>query len=199
MASGTMNVIVEGFDNVVDELQDMHSRSKKVVQRTIADFKSRGPSWISQEVAKEYGIKKADVNEAKTGIRGRSSVRVHGTRIDDLSIIYRGRVLTPTHFGMKPKIRPTKGPYVVTALIKKSSGRESLGKKVFLGTPNNAKAGTPQLPFQRESDERYPIKAIKTVSVPQMITNETVSENIHKRINTELGKRLEHHLKRLSR
>lgn len=71
-----MNVIVEGFDNVVDELQDMRSRSRKVVERTIADFKSRGPSWISQEVAKEYGIKKADVNEAKTGIReiGRAHV-----------------------------------------------------------------------------------------------------------------------------
>ncbi|MDE5696491.1 MAG: hypothetical protein K2I96_03620 [Lachnospiraceae bacterium] len=199
MAAGTMNVIIEGFDNVVDELQDMHNRSKKVVQRTVADFKSRGPSWISQEVAKEYGIKKADINEAKVGIRGRSSVRVHGTRIDDLSIIYRGRALTPTHFGMKPNIRPSKGPYVVTALIKKSSGRESLGSKVFLGTPKNAKAETPQLPFQREGDARYPLKVIKTVSVPQMITNETVSENIHKRINTELGKRLEHHLKRLSR
>ncbi len=194
-----MNVIIDGLDNVVNDLQDMHDRSKKVVQRTIADFKSRGPSWISQEVAKEYGIKKADVNEARAGIRGRSSVRVHGTRIDDLSIIYRGRVLTPTHFGMKPKIRPGKGPYVVTALIKKSSGRKPLGENVFLGTPQNAKAETPQLPFQRAGDARYPIEAIKTVSVPQMITNEAVSENIHKRINTELGKRLEHHLKRLRR
>ncbi len=199
MAAGAMNVIIDGLDSVVDELQDMHDRSKKVVQRTIADFKSRGPSWISQEVAKEYGIKKSDVNETKAGIRGRSSVRVHGTRIDDLSIIYRGRVLTPTHFGMKPRIRPRKGPYVVTALIKRSSGRKPLGEKVFLGTPKNAKAETPQLPFQREGDARYPIEVIKTVSVPQMITNETVSENIHKRINTELGKRLEHHLKRLSR
>lgn len=53
-------------------------------------------------------------------------------------------------------------------------------------------------PFQREGDEKYSLKVIKTVSVLQMITNETVSENIHKRINIELGKRLEHHLKRLS-
>lgn len=115
------------------------AEAEKVVERTIADFKSRGPSWISQEVAKEYGIKKADVNEAKTGIRGRSSVRVHGTRIDDLSIIYRGRVLTPTHFGMKPKIRPAKGPYVVTAMIKRSSGRESLGKKYSWERPTTRK------------------------------------------------------------
>lgn len=199
MAAGAMNVIVEGFDDIVNELQDMHDRSKKVVQRTIADFKSRGPSWISQEVAKEYNIKKADVNEAKKGIRGSSSVRIHGTRIDDLSIIYRGRLLTPVHFKMKPAARPSKGPYVVTAQIKKTSGRKPLGESVFLGMPKNAKENTSQLPFQRRGDERYPIDVIRTVSVPQMITNETVSENIHKRINTELGKRLEHHMKRLRR
>ena len=199
MAAGTMNVIVEGLDNVADELQDMRDRSKKVVQRTIADFKSRGPSWISQEVTKEYNIKKADVNEAKKGIRGGSSVRIHGTRIDNLSIVYKGRPLTPTHFGMKPTVRPSKGPYVVTALIKRASGRKPLGEKVFLGTSKNAKENTPQLPFQRKGDARYPIDVVKTVSVPQMITDENVSENIHKRINTELGKRLEHHLKRLSK
>ncbi|MFG6369259.1 MAG: hypothetical protein K1W16_12705 [Lachnospiraceae bacterium] len=199
MAAGAMDVIIEGFDNVVDELQDMRSRSKKIVQRTIADFKSRGPSWISQEVAKEYNIKKADVNESKKGIQGKSSIRVHGTRIDNLSIIYRGRVLTPTHFGMKPTIRPNKGPYVVTAQIKRKSGRKSLGRKVFLGIPRNAKEDTPQLPFQRKSDARYPIEVVKTISVPQMITNDIVSHNIHNRINKELSKRLQHHLERLSR
>ena len=40
-----MNIVIDGLDNVVDELQDMRDRSKKVVQRTIADFKTRGPSW----------------------------------------------------------------------------------------------------------------------------------------------------------
>lgn len=200
MAAGAMNIIIDGYDNVMAEIQDMRSRSEKVVQRTVADFRTRAPSWISQEVAKEYNIKKADVNEAKKGIKkGRSSVRVHGTRIDDLSIIYRGRVLTPTHFGMRPTARPAKGPYVVTAQIKKTSGRKPLSGKAFLGTSKNASEDTPQLPFQRKGDERLPVEVIKTLSVPQMITNDTVSENIHERINTELGKRLEHHLKRLSR
>lgn len=199
MAAGTTDIVIEGFDNVANELQDMHDRSKKVVQRTIADFKSRGPSWIAQEVSKEYNIKKADVNEAKKGIRGGSSVRIHGARIDDLSIIYRGKLLTPVHFKMKPTTRPNRGPYVVTAEIKKTLGRKPLGGRVFLGTPKSAGGNAPQLPFQRRGDARYPIDVIRTVSVPQMITNDTVSENIHKRINTELGKRLEHHLRRLSR
>lgn len=198
MAAGVMNIVIDGLDNVVDELQDMRDRSKKVVQRTIADFKTRGPSWVAGEVAKEYNIKKADINEAKAGIRGRSSVKIHGTKIGDLSIIYRGRVLTPTHFGMKPTIRPNKGPYVVTAQIKRKSGRKPLGRKVFLGTPRNAKENTPQLPFQR-MDARYPIEVVKIISVPQMVTNNIVSNNIHDRINKELSKRLQHHLERLSK
>ena len=61
MAAGVMNIVIDGLDNVVDELQDMRDRSKKVVQRTIADFKTRGPSWVAGEVAKEYNIKKADI------------------------------------------------------------------------------------------------------------------------------------------
>ena len=198
MAAGVMNIVIDGLDNVVDELQDMRDRSKKVVQRTIADFKTRGPPWVAGEVAKEYNIKKADINEAKAGIRGRSSVKIHGTKIGDLSIIYRGRVLTPTHFGMKPTIRPNKGPYVVTAQIKRKSGRKPLGRKVLLGTPRNAKENTPQLPFQR-MDARYPIEVVKTISVPQMVTNNIVSNNIHDRINKELSKRLQHHLERLSK
>ena len=106
--------------------------------------------------------------------------------------------MTPTHFGMKPTIRPNKGPYVVTAQIKRKSGRKPLGRKVFLGTPRNAKENTPQLPFQR-MDARYPIEVVKTISVPQMVTNNIVSNNIHDRINKELSKRLQHHLERLSK
>lgn len=198
--SGTMQVMIEGYNNVINEINDMRSRSEKVVSRTIADFKSRGPSWVSQEVAKEYNIKKADVNEARTkgAKRGRSSVRVHGTRIEDAVLVYRGRVMSAVHFGMKPVFRPQRGPYTVTALIKKSEGRKALGSDVFLGTPMHSN-GEHDLPFQRDGADRLPIHAVYSVSVPQMIENDVVSENIHERINKELGKRLEHHLKQLSR
>ena len=192
-----MKIVIDGYDDVINEIQAMKAKSEKVVNRTVSDFKSRGPGWISQEVMKEYNIKKKDINETKKGvIKGRSKIRIKGAKLDDLSIVYRGRVLTPTHFAMKPTMRPTKNrPYVVSAQIKKTGGRVILGHKVFLG--KSGKEGSKQIPFQRKGKDRYPIESIKTVSVPQMITNETVSEGIHKSINEGLGKRLEYHLKQV--
>lgn len=192
-----MKVLIDGCDNVIKEIQSMKTKSEKVVNRTVADFKSRGPGWVAQEVTKEYNIKKKDVNETKKGvIKGRSKIQIEGAKLDDLSLVYRGRLLTPTHFSMTPTMRPAKNrPYVVSAQIKKSNGRVVLGSKVFLG--KSGKEGSRQIPFQRVGKEKYPLESIKSVSVPQMITNETVSENIHTRINAELGKRLEHHMKQV--
>lgn len=190
-----MKIMIDGYEDVVKNIQDMHKKSERIVNRTIGDFKTRGPSWVAQEVTKEYGISKRDVNETKKGVtKGRSQIRIKGVKLDDISIVYRGRLLTPTHFAMKPTMRPARNrPYVVSASIKRSAGRVNLGRNVFLASAS--KNSTTQIPWQRRSDARLPIDVIKTVSVPQMITNEGVEQNIHKRINTELGKRLEHHLK----
>ena len=195
MASGAMNVVIENYRELTRDIENINKQSKKAVQRTISDFKSRGPGWVSQEVVKEYNIKKKDINEAKKGVRkGGNKIRIAGTSVDNLSIVYQGRLLTPTHFGMKPTSRPAKNkPYVVSAQIKKGGGRKALGHKVFLGqAPNGV-----NLPFQRRGDARYPIDVIKTVSVPQMVTNEKVAEQIQTRVGQELGKRLDHHLKNL--
>ena len=194
--AGAMNVIIDGYEDVLNQISSMNRDSAKVINRTIGDFKSRGPGWVSQEVVKEYNIKKKDVNETKKGVKNAGKVRVGGVSIDNLEIIYQGRVLTPTHFSMKPTSRPPKGKaYTVTAQIKKSGGRKVLGSRVFLGT--SGREGTVQIPFQRVGSERLPIESVKTLSVPQMITNDTVAENIHKRINEELAKRLDHNLKRI--
>ena len=191
---GTMEVVIKNYDDIVKEFSLMESQAKKVVNRTVGDFKKRGPGWVSQEVCKEYNIKKKEVTAAKKGIKNSpGSIKVRGQRLDALAIEYRGRVLTPTHFAMKPKNRPARNKaYKVTAQIKKSGGRKALGSKVFLA-PSGAE-GTIQIPFQRRGRERKPIDVIKTVSIPQMITNEKVSGQIHERLSEELGKRFEHNL-----
>lgn len=204
--AGAMNIVIEGYEDVVNQLNSMKKESAKVINRTIGDFKSRGPGWVSQEVVKEYNIKKRDVNETKKGVKNAGKIRVGGVKLDNLEIIYQGRLLTPTHFDMRPKRRlewyEVYGKYdsmaeanLITVKIKKKGPRKALGNNVFLG--KSGREGTVQIPFQRVGRRRLPIKAIKTLSVPQMITNETVSENIHKRINEELAKRLDHNLKRI--
>lgn len=193
--AGSMNIMIKGYDEIIKEINDMELKGKKVIQRTTSDFRSRGPGWISQEVTKEYNIKKKDVNETKTGVKNKGTIKVKGVKIDEIAIEYKGRVLTPTHFSMLPKERKERGPYVVSAKIKKSGNRKPLSSKAFLAAAGGA--GTTQIPFQRSGTERLPIEAIKTVSVPQMIDNERVSKNIYTRMNEELGKRLEHHMKQI--
>lgn len=194
MASGIMQITIQGYDDIINSINNMRAQSEKAVQRTISDFKSRAPSWISQEVCKEYNIKKKDVNEHKKGVKNQGKIKVKGTKIDNIEIVYQGRVMTPTHFGMKPTSRQNK-PYQVTAQITKNGGRKALGSNVFLASSGGA--GTTQIPFQRRGTARTPIDVVKTLSVPQMITNTSVSANIRKRINEEMKKRLEHNLQRI--
>ena len=193
---GTLNITIKNYDSIITELKKTTSRGEKIVNRTIGDFKSRGPGWVSQEVVKEYNIKKSDVNEHKKDAKNKGSIKVRGVKLDNIQIIYKGRVLTPTHFGMKPKTRPKKGPYIVTAQIKKNEPRKSLGQSVFLAKAGGE--GTTQIPWQRDGNvKRLPVLVVKTLSVQQMITNEKVSEGIYSRINEEMGKRLAHNMERI--
>ena len=58
------------------------------------------------------------------------------------------------------------------------------------------------VPFQRKPRQgggKDHLKSVRTVSIPQMITNETVAKEINKSISEGLAKRLDHHLERYSK
>lgn len=217
-SQGSINIAIEGAEDLKAKLAKMNKQSEAVVKRTVSDFKSRAPAWVSAAVTEYYAIKKSDVKGAMTGVKkGIGKIKVAGVTVDEISLVYSGRLLTPTHFKMKPTTPPKKrdkdtrlipgqniksdkavgdvatvnplAPYQVTAEIKKGH-RVTFPGQTFLGT--NKGAG--YIPFQRQSDERADIKSIKTVSIPQMITNEQVGEEIKKKIDEGLSKRLEHHL-----
>ncbi len=218
--SGSITIAIDAFDSLKEKLEKMDAQSQTVVKRTISDFKSRAPAWVSAAVVKEYAIKRAEVKGAMTGVKkGIGVIKVAGVTVDEVSLVYSGRRLTPTHFRMEPSTPPEEraegmrlipgrnirsqspvgavatvtplAPYQVTAEIKKGK-RVTFSGQVFLGT--NKGAG--YIPFRRKSDERTDIKSIKTVGIPQMITNKKVGVQIKEKINKGLAKRLEHHLQR---
>ena len=175
------------------ELMQIGSKAENAISRTIGDFKKRAPSWVSQEIVKEYNIKKSEINtQSKQSI---GNISGSGNAGSGLEIVYRGRVLTPVHFSMTPKVRPDGNKkYRVRMKVKKSGQKKALNKNVFL-----APTGNMWIPFHRTSGKRLPIEANKTVSIPQMITNEKVGTAIKERINDELLKRLEHNIERYSK
>lgn len=214
-AKGSMTVALQNFAGLREQLQGMDEAAERAVKRTVSDFKSRAPAWISQAVTETYGIKKAEVKDAISGTKKAGKINVGGVAVDNVAIEYSGRPLTPTHFKMKPTKVPAKrekdfrrvpgagvgegggdvamvkapAPYTVTAEVFKGK-RKALGSDVFLGTNK----GTGMIPYQRTGDGRTPIKSVKSTSVPQMITNPEVAEQIQKNIDEGLSKRLQHHV-----
>lgn len=207
MPSETIKMQIRNYRKLLGDLRAIDERTAKAIKATVKDIKARAPSWISTAVTGVYNIKKSEVTPARRSARRpqkkAASVRVSGETIDSIAITYTGRLLTPTHFGMKPKQRPrsTKDergrtvkrakPYTVTAEIFKGQ-RKGLGADVFLGSNK----GTGEIPFQRIGSGRTPIKAIKTLSVPQMLKNVQVEETIQGKLNEGLEERFNHHMSR---
>lgn len=208
------------FDQIYKELEKMQKAPKKVIDQTIKDFKQRAPSWVAQEVVKEYNIKKNEITPTKGGGKVKAgSTRVQGDTIAQTSIVYRGRVLTPVHFGMMPKTprqsytlkaQVLKGEKKIWGKTKKltKKQRKNIGRNfthqstktsskspiMLMYTGNKQADGINYIPFQRQSGRRNDVKPIKTVSMPQMVSNAKVAEGIYKAINEELGKRFNHYV-----
>ncbi|MCI3009031.1 hypothetical protein FBD77_13300 [Clostridium butyricum] len=47
---------------------------------------------------------------------------------------------------------------------------------------------------RRETSKQYPIKVLKTLSVPQMVSNSELSENILEQANEQLKNRINHEI-----
>ena len=205
---------IKDYNAIQKKIDGLGKKSETVMKRTLSDMKSRVPGWIATEVSSKYGVKKGEINSGTIG-----SVKVKGDTVETVQIIYKGRVLTPTHFGMTPKA-PGKGAYTLKAAVIRGQKTE-LGKvkkltkkqrknigKTFTRSGTKTSDHSPimlmptggtYIPFQRKSTNRSDVEAIKTVSLPQMVSSERTKPGIDKAISENLGKRLDHHMKLLHR
>ena len=210
---------IKNYKALRKQIEDMKKAPQKVLTALTSDAKKRATGWVATEVTKAYGVKKTEITGGELG-----SIKVTGDNLGEVKIIYKGRVLTPTHFGMSPTApKANRGSYTLKATIIKGQRAElgkvkkltkkqraALGKNftrsgerksdhspVMLMHTGNAQAGgTNYIPFQRKSTDRKDIKAIKTLSLPQMVSSDRTNEGIQAAINEGLGKRLDHHMRR---
>lgn len=191
-----VSIQVENPQEIIQGLQDKKAALQKAVDSAVKDWGKRAPAKVSKSISQFYQIKKADIQSTYKGYKVNGQTSLHGFKVDNLELKYSGRLLTPTHFGMTPKVRPEGGrKYQVRATIKKGQ-KKVLGSSVFLAKSGGA--GTVQIPFQREGTAAYPIKAVKTVSVPQMITGDA-AEEVSRQVNELLDERLQHHIERANK
>lgn len=199
-------VDVSGVAKTLNMIQNCYGSIPAVYDRTFKDLRNRAPGAIVSSVTSVYGIKKTEVRwktfsaskkdfhykrQLNKGSAG--SVSVHGDDLSSMEFHFKGAVLTPIHFSMTPKARPDKKKYKVKAVIKKGT-RITFSRKrggVFLAP---YKKGAKEIPWFRESADPKDIHPIKTISLPQMVDNETVREVMGEKLGDMLQKRFNHNL-----
>ena len=203
---------IKNYKALRKQIEDMKKAPRKVLTALSSDAKKRVPGWIAAEITKEYGIKKSEITGNKIG-----SVHTKGDSFEQVEIIYKGRPLTHTHFSMSPTAPKPGSAYTLKATVIKGE-RKTLGKvkkltkkqRAALGknfTRSGTKksdhspimlmpTGTTYIPFQRKSTNRKDVEAIKTVSLPQMVSSKRTEDGIQTAISEGLGKRLDHHMRR---
>lgn len=189
---------------VLSDIERKKATTKVAMKRIVSDYKSRAPAWVSQEVTKVYNIKKSEIN-AKSG-KGAGSIQAKGDTVETATLVYSGRLLTPLHFGMTPRVPPQGKNYTIRAQIKKGK-KVTIGKykrKRVKGGPHSEKSGYILFPTSSAGASFIPMQRIgkqitkfSTLSMPQMVSNEKVSDAIHRTISEKMKPRIEKHLEKL--
>lgn len=205
-----ISVIFKGADKLKKDIDQTKISVEKALQRTLSDARKAAPGIVADGVRTRYNIKKAEITGQKV-----VKVRTEGSSLEDMKLIYTGRMLTPVHFGMTPKSPPAGRSYTLKAEILKGKKRAiSQGYKnkrtqggpfsekspyMLMGTGSAKAEGTSHIPFQRQAPGHRPtqgLKKMETLSVPQMITNDDVAEVIQGKLNDKIKTRLDYHMSR---
>lgn len=170
-----------------------------VFHKTVSDMQKRAPGKVADAVREVFSIKKSDVmpTKKKTDLKKAGTIKVTGQTVASLTLNYEGRVLTPLHFGVTPKMQPKRGKkYSVKLKIKKQQktvqSPTKEGKYPFVAP---ARSGSSRIiPWLRDADGV--INPMRTLSLPQMVDNEQAREIMNANIGELLHERFNHHLQK---
>lgn len=206
---GGINCSIKNYGQVVKALGKIQQQAEKDLQGAIRDVRREATKKIADEVAQNYNVKKSEITAGKI-VRSKVTAKA-----GSIEIKYTGRLLTPTHFkGYSPKkpsalteksvVIPGQGisfkgkpgqfatvrirkPYKVKAEIKKGN-KITFSQGTFVAPA--AKGSQTYIPFQRSGESRKAVEALKTLSVPQMVTNDEVAKNILEHLSGSVSKGL---------
>lgn len=128
--SSKIKVDIPGYYKTKKQLERMKTAPQRALASAEVDLKDRVPKWIAAGVADRYNLdggkdkSKAAVSSGKVG-----KLRIKGGLINDtLRFEYSGRSLTPTHFGMKPTVKPPFGSEYTLKWKVLRAGKETKAK-----------------------------------------------------------------------
>lgn len=167
----------------------------QVGEATVRTIKSTVNTTLNRAcvlVSKEYSINKDDVKKTfRNGIKYPTSGNMQA------SLTSTGHRLSFAHFPFSPKtdVRAGRGESIFNSAvfveIKLKKG-PILSKKGFVATTGAKSADKVQFNvFRRLGKSRFPIAPIRTLSIPQMITNEKINEKIGKWAISKFEKKID--------
>lgn len=182
------NIIVDTkqIKKVAIELQKLPGQIPKATAQAMNRTIDHIYTQTSREVRKDYAIKDKDVKSTLRKIKVTSG-RLAG------AVISKGRTLTLYHHFRVSPSNPLRGKrYQVKVTIKKGSPEFiKTDPKPFIAAANNAKQV-----MRRVGKPRLPVVVLRSLSVPQMVSNEKVMQNIQESASRMLEKRIEHEINR---
>jgi len=148
-------------------------------------------TYTARIVKRNYAIKDK-INDVKNTFR-RGIKRPTKTDLT-ARLTSRGYTLSFAHFPFTPSRRLKKQAPVK---VKIRAGRQATSRKGFVAHTGALTADKIQYNvFKRLGRNRLPIAPIRTLSIPQMISNEKVSDQIQKFAQEKFNERLEHEITR---
>lgn len=179
---------LKGFEKEVGEA------ARLAIDRTLDHIVTK----VGQTVPKYYAVKSTEVKESfKGGIKKPTKTNLTA------SVTSVSRRLSFAHFPYTPKTpkRGRKGTksvfqYAVMVTIKKDKGKV-LSRTGFVATTGAKSEDKTQFNvFHRLGKNRFPIAPIRTLSIPQMITNEGIGKIVMESAEQKMKERLEHEIMR---
>lgn len=230
-----IKIEIRNLKSILKKIKALEGAGEKAVSYTVKDIKARAPSWVAKEVTTTYNIDKKEIIPGSTrkvkgggteAVKQAGSFKAMGDTLETMRLVYSGRPLTATHFGMTPKQpkplsnkhrrTPTEAttlrgasisgspyamvrirkPYEVKATIKKGQQEVLEGKKEYERPVFLAKGAHGAGYLPFQKKPNGKLYGVKSISVPQMVENPEVHTRIYNRLSEETEKRLRNNMKR---
>lgn len=178
-----VDAVESGFDRVQKILAGVPNGAQKAVGSALSRAGKSGRTVAARAITKEYAITYSQVIANVRNIN-RTTYAAGGVQV---TFGYAGHVIPLIRFDATAS-----SDGAIATRVKKS------GTKEFLDRAFQAKVGGHTGIFERETEERYPIKELFGPSVPQMMySNEDVMDEIEEKIVETYEKRIDHEISRI--
>lgn len=189
MAKDLISFDLKSLNNLVIGLngfeREMPNAAYSAVKRTLSHVRTS----IGRLVPQEYQIKTTDVKNAV------SNPNVQRGQITKASLLVKGRTLSFAHFKFTPRMSKTKRK--VKVKIKRQDGYKPVETNPLPFVASTGAASADKIQnnvFRRLGKERLPIVVLRTLSVPQMVGNEKIAEQIQQIATEKLDERITHEI-----